>query len=261
MTGLTFAACLSVACLAALGAAGRLRFLSAEFPSIGSRVLAGLLLVAVFTVCIFLPIATTGVAAEFDPKQLWFPELFASHLVLLLFLGAWWRLAPSHLPTEFLHLRGAGLSDVATGFRLGLSGWLLTIMVTAALSGALAASGFVDPTPATPEIPPILPWLAHLPLWRKLVVIAIAMTIEEAFFRAFLQTRIGWIPSSLLFSLSHASYGLPMLLFSVLILSLLIGWSLRRTGRLLPCIVAHGTFDAIQLLVVLPWAVDQLAVG
>jgi membrane protease YdiL (CAAX protease family) len=49
-----------------------------------------------------------------------------------------------------------------------------------------------------------------------------------------------------------------MMLFSVLVISLVIGWTLRRTGRLLPCIVAHGVFDAIQLLIILPVAVRLL---
>ena len=44
MSELTFSACLSLACLAALGAGGRLRFLATEFSSNGPRVLAGLLL-------------------------------------------------------------------------------------------------------------------------------------------------------------------------------------------------------------------------
>jgi membrane protease YdiL (CAAX protease family) len=87
------------------------------------------------------------------------------------------------------------------------------------------------------------------------------MTVEEGFFRAFLQTRIGWIPSSILFALGHAGYGLPMMLFSVFVISLVIGWSLRRTGRLLPCIVAHGVFDAIQLLIIMPAAVKMIGQG
>jgi membrane protease YdiL (CAAX protease family) len=101
-------------------------------------------------------------------------------------------------------------------------------------------------------------WLANLPVAYKLVVIAVAMTVEEGFFRAFLQTRIGWIPSSVLFALGHAGYGLPMMLFSVFVISLVIGWTLRRRGRLLPCIVAHGVFDSIQLLVIMPVALKVL---
>jgi membrane protease YdiL (CAAX protease family) len=42
------------------------------------------------------------------------------------------------------------------------------------------------------------------------------------------------------------------------VISLALGWSLRQTGRLLPCIIAHGVFDAIQLLLIIPLAVKML---
>ncbi len=77
------------------------------------------------------------------------------------------------------------------------------------------------------QVPPLMLWLADLPIWRKLIVVVVAMTVEEAFYRGFLQPRIGWIPSSLLFALSHAGYGMPTLLASVLAISLVIGWALR----------------------------------
>jgi membrane protease YdiL (CAAX protease family) len=83
--------------------------------------------------------------------------------------------------------------------------------------------------------------------------------VEEWFFRGFLQRRIGLILSSTLFALAHAGYGLPFMVISVLTISLLIGRALQRRGRLLPCIVAHGVFDAIQLLVIMPLAVRMMA--
>ena len=104
----------------------------------------------------------------------------------------------------------------------------------------------------------MLIWLTHLPVWRKLVVVAVAMTVEEAFYRAFLQMRFGWVLSSVLFALSHGGYGLPTLTVSVFVVSLAIGWALRRRGNLLPCVVAHGVFDAVQLLIVMPIAIDHL---
>ena len=141
------------------------------------------------------------------------------------------------------------------GVWVGGIGWALTITGTSIIAATL---NLVGSAPEQNDIPPLMPWLANLPLAYKLVVIGAAMTVEEGFFRAFLQTRIGWIPSSLLFALSHASYGLPLLMLSVFIISLLIGWTFRRTGRLLPCIVAHGVFDAIQLLVVIPMAMKMI---
>ncbi len=99
-------------------------------------------------------------------------------------------------------------------------------------------------------------WMAQLPVAYKLTVIAAAMTIEEVFFRAFLQRRLGLWLSSLLFAIAHFSYGLPYLVVAVLTISLIIGTLFRRTGNLVPCIIAHGVFDAIQLLIILPIAVQ-----
>jgi membrane protease YdiL (CAAX protease family) len=42
-----------------------------------------------------------------------------------------------------------------------------------------------------------------------------AMTVEEAFFRSFLQKRIGLIASTILFALAHFTYGNPLLLIGV----------------------------------------------
>jgi membrane protease YdiL (CAAX protease family) len=137
-------------------------------------------------------------------------------------------------------------------------GWVLTVLATAGVGVLVRDTPMV---PAPTEIPEVMLWLARLPFSYKLLVIAIAMTVEEGFFRAFLQTRIGWIPSSVLFALGHAGYGLPMMLFSVFVISLVIGWELRRRGRLLPCIVAHGVFDAIQLLIIMPAALRHLEAG
>jgi membrane protease YdiL (CAAX protease family) len=159
---------------------------------------------------------------------------------------------------RFLLLDGVRLEDIRHGVWIGSMGWALTIVATAGFAMLVRETPVVaGPT----EIPKVMIWLATLPIPYKLVVIAIAMTVEEGFFRAFLQTRIGWIPSSILFALGHAGYGLPMMLFSVLVISLVIGWTLRRQGRLLPCIVAHGIFDAIQLLVIMPVAVKMLQDG
>jgi len=84
------------------------------------------------------------------------------------------------------------------------------------------------------------------------------MTVEEGFFRGFLQPRVGLLVSSVLFAFAHFSYGLPSLAIGVFTISLLIGYTFDRTRSLVPCIVVHGVFDAIQLLVVLPWAVRLL---
>jgi membrane protease YdiL (CAAX protease family) len=249
------AALASTVCLGLLGAAGRLRFLREELRDPARRLAAALLLFGVLTICVFYP-ALSGEAAEIDPAEIHFPALFIGHAVLGGFLIAWWNLLQPRVSlARFLLVDDPRLEDVQRGIKVGAMGRALTITGTSIVAATLSLAG-ASPEPS--QIPELMPWMAELALPYKLVIIWAAMTVEEGFFRAFLQTRIGWIPSSILFALSHGSYGLPLMMVSVFIISLLIGWTLRRTGRLLPCIIAHGVFDAIQLLVVIPLAMRMI---
>ena len=258
MSSLQLAALLTLACLALLRATGRLGFLSREFPSAPRRLVAAALFLAVIAACIFYPAVSAEDVGAIDPADLWFPALFLGHVVLVGFLFAWWRLRGDVRLSEFLRLDRLEPGDLRRGLLLGAVGWVLTIGITTAIAPLVTRSGVL---PEPQEVPELMRWMAELSIWRKLIIIAAAMTVEEAFFRAFLQTRIGLIPSSVLFALSHAGYGLPLMLVSVLVISLVIGWSLERTGRLLPCIVAHGVFDSVQLLVVIPWAIRMMTHG
>jgi len=263
MFALALAALLAVALLALLGARGRLRFVDDEMPSVTRRIAAFLLLWGVLIACVFYPTVSPGDAAEVDPQTLWFPSIFLGHLVLAGFLLAWWLLAWPMPVRRFLRLEGLSADDISFGLGVGTVGWIVAIGASAVVAFALIGLGYAPgggaESLAEPfEVPPLLLWLTHLPLWRKLIVVAVAMTVEEGFYRAFLQTRIGWLLSSVLFALSHGGYGLPTLTASVFAISLVIGWALRRRGNLLPCIVAHGVFDGIQLLVVMPIAVQHL---
>jgi membrane protease YdiL (CAAX protease family) len=87
------------------------------------------------------------------------------------------------------------------------------------------------------------------------------MTVEEAFFRSFLQKRIGLIASTILFALAHFTYGNPLLLIGVTVISLVIGITFHRTKNVLPGVIAHGVFDAIQLFVIVPFAVKMMGIG
>ena len=249
-----FAALLTLTCATLLGIFGRLHFFAEEFPHRLRRVIAGVLFYGILTIAVFYP-AVAAPGAAINPAELWFPALFAGHALLVSFLIVWWILRHDEPLRRFLLLDSLLVRDVERGLWVGAGGWVLTVVGSAVLLAPFAETSVVS-TPS--EVPSLMIWLVELPLWRKLVVIVVAMTVEEAFFRAFLQQRIGWIPSSLLFAISHASYGLPTLTVGVFIISLVIGWSLKRTGRLLPCIIAHGVFDSIQLLVILPWAVKML---
>lgn len=270
MTELALAGVLALLCLALLRRSGRLAFVAAELPSPSRRVVGLGLLWAILLACVFYPTVMPGDAAAIDPATVWFPALFTAHALLLGFLFAWWRLSGSPDLRRFLHWNDASLGVVRLGLAVGVVGWLLavvanllatTLFLFLAWLASLVGLGGGEAAPLTSEVPPLLIWLAQLPLLQRLTVIAVAMTVEEAFYRGYLQPRIGWIPSSVLFALSHAGYGLPALMVSVFVISLVIGWALRETRSLAPCIVAHGVFDAIQLLVVMPWAVDLLRDG
>lgn len=260
MFNFVLAAVLALALLVLLAASGRLRFLADEMPTWARRIAALVLMWVVLVVCVFYPTLAPGDAADVDPQTLWFASIFTGQFILGSFLLVWWILAQPVSPLRFLRLEQASVDDIGFGLGVGAVGRLLAIASSATVALVLLGLGY-SPTggqDSVVEVPPLLLWLTDLPVWRKLVVVAVAMTVEEAFYRAFLQTRVGWVLSTALFALSHGGYGLPTLTASVFAVSLAIGWALRQRGNLLPCIVAHGVFDAVQLLVVMPIAIEHL---
>jgi general stress protein CsbA len=101
----------------------------------------------------------------------------------------------------------------------------------------------------------MIAYMARIAWWKKALVVLSAMTVEEAFFRGFLQKRVGLIASTILFALAHAGYAQPMLLIGVTVISLIIGvTAFYRTKNLVPGMIAHGVFDAVQLFVIIPVA-------
>jgi membrane protease YdiL (CAAX protease family) len=252
MSQLQLAVLMAFACVTALAFAGYRPYVD-ECRGRVRQTLAAFLFIGILAIVVFYPVTSFGEAEEIDPQVIWFPTLLAGHFLLVIFLLLWWRLRGDVSISKFLHVSSADLwSKVRLGLTTGCGGWVLTLMMTGAASGVAASSGRVsEPT----EIPPLIVWLAELPVVYKLIIIAAAMTVEEAFFRGFLQPRIGLVASSLLFTLSHFSYGLPFMIIGVFTISLVIGRAWARTGDLLPCIIAHGVFDGVQLLVILPWAV------
>jgi membrane protease YdiL (CAAX protease family) len=243
---------LALICVTALALAGRQPYV-VEFRGRWRQTLGAFLLIGILAVAVLEPVTSFGEALEIEPETVWFPLLFAGHLMLAVFLLLWWRLRGDVGLSAFLHLSSRHVpAQLRRGLAAGCSGWLLTVLVTMTVGSMAAATGRVSPPR---EIPPLIVWLAELPIAYKLVIVAVAMTVEEAFFRGFLQPRFGLVVSSVLFALSHFSYGLPFMIVGVFTISLVIGRTFERTRALLPCIIAHGVFDAIQLLIILPWAV------
>ena len=229
-----------------------------RFPSGRRRVVAIALLIAVLALTVFLPLR--GLASPAGPADLdhvSFPSLFAAHAVLGAFLVGWWGLAGFPRPRRFLHFAdGSGARRATLGFAAGLAAWAATIGAMALVATLLGLEDSRAAGQATAggvgEIPDVVKFLVGLSVSRRLLLVASAAFFEEAFFRAFLQTRGGLLLSTILFTASHASYGMPFMLVGVFTVSLILGLLFSKTGDILPCMIAHGVFDGVQLLVILP---------
>jgi membrane protease YdiL (CAAX protease family) len=235
-------------------------FATDRFPSAaakaGAYVWLGLLL---FVLAALVILSATHVPTAKDLARTPFYQLFMLHAILVVFLAGWWLLTGRPPLREFFNLRGGdGGEMVMIGLAVGVGGWIFTIIVALLMALILSATGLM-PKPAQP--PPMIAWMAALPLWKKVVVVLSAMTVEEAFFRGWLQKRVGLLASTVLFALAHSGFGQPLLLIGVALISLIIGFTFYRTKNLLPGIIAHGVFDGVQLFVVIPIIFRLMGLG
>lgn len=195
-------------------------------------------------------------AAEIARTPFW--QVFVLHALLIVFLFGWWLLTGRPRLSTYLNLhKSEPVPTALTGVAVGVGGWALTIAM-AIVIGAVLVSLKLAPENLKPS--PMIPWLAGQPIVNKMLVVLAAMTVEEAFFRGWLQKRVGLVFSTALFALAHAGYGQPIMLIGVTIVSLVIGFTFYRTKNLWPCIIAHGIFDAIQIFVIVPVALKMMPV-
>ncbi len=110
----------------------------------------------------------------------------------------------------------------------------------------------------SPAVSPMIVWLVAQPVWVKLLIVVSAMIVEELFFRAFLQTRVGPVAATLMFTAAHGAYGQPLVLVGILVIATVLAVTFSIYRNVLPCIVAHGVFDAIQMFVIIPLALRSL---
>jgi len=194
-----------------------------------------------------------------DLSRVPFYSLFTLHAILLVFLVGWWFLTRRPPIREYLNIPRERTGEaIMTGFAVGVGGWIFTISIALVIGLLLAASGLI---PKNPQPSPMIGWMAALPLWKKATIVCSAMTIEEAFFRGWLQKRIGLIASTTLFALAHSGLGQPLLLIGVAVISLVIGFTFYRTKNLIPGVIAHGIFDAVQLFVIIPVVFRMTGLG
>jgi membrane protease YdiL (CAAX protease family) len=232
----------------------------ARFPSAAAKWFAYVWLGA-FLILLAL-LVTQSALSPVTSKQLAaipFYSLFLMHAILIVFLAGWWAVSGMPDIREFLNIRHERPAEVAAlGLAVGVGGWVITIVTAMIVALILRATGLLT-EPTGP--PAMIGWMAALPVWKKALIVLSAMTIEEAFFRSFLQKRIGLVASTILFALAHFTYGNPLLLIGVTVVSVVIGVAFWRTKNILPGVVAHGVFDAIQLFVIVPFAVKMIGAG
>ena len=239
----------------------RYRLLSVDhFSSTVTKVLAYLWLgILMFGLVILVTGSSLRIPTAQELAHVPFYQLFGLHAILFIFLLGWWLLTKRPPLGEFLNIPRHGNGNaVLTGFAVGVGGWIFTITIAVIIGLILVASGAM---PKNPTPSPMIGWMAALPIWKKCVIVLSAMTIEEAFFRGWLQKRIGVIASTILFALAHSGLGQPFLLIGVTLISLVIGFTFYRTKNLIPGIIAHGIFDAVQLFVIIPVVFKMSGMG
>jgi membrane protease YdiL (CAAX protease family) len=231
----------------------------------GSLVVAGVLYIGVFAALGMVGLERGPLPSSIPPARLfWLQGVLVASLLLWLLLGfageplggvSWPRMLARQLglAARRPHVE-AGL-----GLGLGLLVWPLLLVCMLVVVGALYAFGGENLLPQQP--PPLIVWIAGLPAWLKVAVALSAGVVEELFFRGFLQPRVGIAVSTLLFVLAHLSYDQPFLLVGISILSFVFAGLVWWRQNLWPAIAAHFLFDAVQLLILIPWALRQWPQG
>lgn len=148
------------------------------------------------------------------------------------------------------------LNELGIGVAAGALGWLTVIGLMLAVVAVVWALGGEQHLPTAP--PELVPLVAGLPFAIRIGIGVTAGVVEELFFRGFLQPRVGIALSTALFVMAHLSYDAPFMLIGITALSLLFAFLVRWRRNVLAAIVAHATFDLIQLLIVVPQVLKRL---
>ena len=240
----------------------------------GRRLVVFSALAFVFWLTIFLPLLSLGEVPEFDPEKVSFAAVFLVQALLFAVLVLWYTLGfgfgagagpveenPQKAWPRILQELGLPRVDwrqeLGVGLVAGVLAWglvLMAAMLLGAIFLVLGGDSWIEQEP-----PGAIVWLAGLPVGHRLLVSLSAGVFEEIFFRGFLQGRIGIFAATLFFIAGHAGYGQPFMFFGLAILSTIYGLLTWWRGSVWAAIVAHFVFDAIQLLVVIPWSLQMMA--
>ena len=227
-------------------------FAQDAFPTPARRAIGLGLLVAVLLLCVVAPFASGLSGRPAEPKNLSPVSAFALHAVFLSFLVVWYALSGRPPLADFLKIRtDRAVRLLLAGFPIAAFAWGVS------LCGMIAIQWIVSlfsPGGGAARISPVIPWIVALPLAFKVAIVVSAMIFEEAFFRSFLQPRIGAIGATLFFTLAHGVYGQPVMLVGIFILASVLALTFELYHNALPGVVAHGAFDAFELFVLIPFA-------
>lgn len=247
--------------LSFIQARSRAVLLEDGFTEPGRRAVAIGLLAAVLLLTVAVPFAGGLVGARPEARELSLVSVFAVHAILLFFLACYYTLSGRRSLSEFFRLRTERpAANAAAGVLIGVAGWVLTIVTAMVIVGVWYVISRRSPIEADGPsgVSPMIVWLVSQPLAIKIGVVVSAMVVEELFFRAFLQTRVGPVAATLMFTAAHGVYGQPLMLVGILVISTVLSVTYSVYRNVVPCIVAHGVFDTIQMFIVIPLALRAL---
>lgn len=234
-----------------------------EAPAALRRGLAMAALAGVLWLGVFGPLGTIGTEIQPDFSQMHAGQLFLLHGLFAATLAIWFVLGFAGTGGSWTRQLGLEVSrplqELGIGAAAGIAGWLMVLGVMVSLGSLIWALGGEELLPDRP--PALIPWLAGLPVAMRLAVSVSAGVVEEAFFRGFLQPRVGITMSTALFVLAHASYEQPLMLVGVTLLSLLFALLVHWRQSIWAAVVAHAVFDAVQLLIVVPTTLELAPAG
>jgi membrane protease YdiL (CAAX protease family) len=249
--------------LSFLRARSRAVFEQDGFTTSGRRAAAVGLLAAVLLLTVAIPFAFGFAGAEPEARELSFVSLFGVHAILALFLLCYYLLSGRRSVADFLRLRSdRPFADLSAGVLVGTAGWLIFLFVATLVGLWYFLRGAHPGGEAAPgsRVSPMIVWLVAQPVAVKIAIVCSAMFVEEFFFRSFLQTRVGPLAATFMFTAAHGAYGQPLVLVGILVISTVLSAAFALYRNVLPCIVAHGVFDAIQMFVVIPLVLKALPV-
>jgi membrane protease YdiL (CAAX protease family) len=230
------------------------------FTQPGKRTAAVALLAAVLLLTVAIPFAGGLAGGQPEAKDLTLLSLFAVHLMLIFFLACYYALSGRHSVADFLKLKSTRpAADIGAGFLIGFAGWLLAIVALLIVIGFWYVVRRSEASVPAREVSPTIVWLVGQPLAIRILIVVSAMIVEELFFRSFLQPRVGALAATLMFTAAHGAYGQPLVLVGILVISTVLSAAFAIYGNVLPCIIAHGVFDSIQMFVLIPLALQPTA--